>query len=525
MHGSIIDRIGKYEVQSEIGLGAFGRVFRAYDPTVNRPVAIKILTAEGKDLITRFRTEASAAGNLRHKNIVTIYEFGEHKGRPFIAMELLEGSDLSQVIAAPGSLTLLQKMRIMSQVAEGLHCAHSNGVLHRDVKPANIKLLPDGTVKILDFGIARLTRDREATRLTQQGDLIGTILYMAPEQFSGSEVDRLCDIFAYGSIYYELLAGKHPFASSDPRNVMFKITFQDPEPLREVAPEVPEGLEHIVNRALQKDRDLRYQNLRDLLIDAKPILLELEHRHAAALLAAAQEHFGRGEFEAAEAKAIEVIDLDLGIREAHEIREAVQKQIHLRVVRPKIDTLLRSAEENVAKKRFSEAVANYEAALRLDRTNAGIREQLDGARNLLERGRKAASLLSDARIELEQGHLEAAASNVAAALELDPENEEGSRIRRRIDHEAEARRRREIRATALREARSLLDANDPDAALLALGELATTAGKDTEIAAVVERANAAREEIARARQRAEGISRAGGQPRSAGWNVPKRSHR
>src|SRR6516225_2073153 len=174
------DYIGKYEIEAIIGEGAFGRVYRAHDPTVNRPVAIKVLTGEGKELISRFRMEASAAGNLRHKNIVTIYEFGEHKGRPFIAMELLEGEDLSQVIARQESLTLLEKIRIMSQAAEGLHCAHSNGVLHRDVKPANIKLLADGTVKILDFGIARVTRDRDATRLTQKGDLLGTILYMAP---------------------------------------------------------------------------------------------------------------------------------------------------------------------------------------------------------------------------------------------------------------------------------------------------------------------------------------------------------
>src|SRR5712692_11277646 len=139
----MIARIGKYEIQMELGQGAFGRVFRAFDPTVGRLVAVKIMTSAGdRDLITRFRNEATAAGNLRHKNIVTIYEFGEEKGVPFIAMEYLEGEDLHHVISSRKALTLLQKVQIMSQVAEGLHCAHQRRVVHRDVKPANIMLLP-----------------------------------------------------------------------------------------------------------------------------------------------------------------------------------------------------------------------------------------------------------------------------------------------------------------------------------------------------------------------------------------------
>lgn len=506
MPGSTINRIGKYEIQAELGEGAFGRVYRAYDPTVNRPVAIKVLTGEGKDLITRFRTEASAAGNLRHKNIVTIYEFGEHKGRPFIAMELLEGDDLSQVIANHKSLTLLDKMRIMSQAAEGLHCAHANGVLHRDVKPANIKLLADGTVKILDFGIARLTRDMESTRLTQQGDLIGTILYMAPEQFSGSEVDRLCDIFAYGAIYYELLTGKHPFASPDPRTAMFKITFEDPAPLRQLDPTIPEAVEQIVTRALQKDRELRYQSLRDLLIDAKPVLLDLERERANSLLVVARDLFARGELEAAEAKAVEVIDLDLGIREAHDIREAVQKQLQARILQPRIQSLLRTAEESLALKRFGDAVTNFEAALRLDRTNAGIRKQLESARELLERGKKVSLLMLDARIECDQGHLEKAAQKVAAALELDPEHRDCQRLRAQIEQEIETGRQRELRESALRQVEALLDAEQADAALEVLNQLGVDAVSENRIPALLERANTLRERIARAQRRAGHIA-------------------
>src|SRR5579872_6824567 len=151
-----VKKIGKYEIQAELGQGGFGRVYRAFDPTVGRPVALKILTAEGsRDVITRFRNEATSAGNLRHRNIVTIYDYGEFNGRPYLAMELLEGEDLTNIIHSRKPLTLLEKMDIMDQVADGLDCAHNNGIVHRDVKPANIRLLPDGTVKILDFGIAR----------------------------------------------------------------------------------------------------------------------------------------------------------------------------------------------------------------------------------------------------------------------------------------------------------------------------------------------------------------------------------
>ena len=498
----MIDRIGKYEIQAEIGEGAFGRVYRAYDPTVNRPVAIKVLTAEGKDLITRFRTEASAAGNLRHKNIVTIYEFGEHKGRPFIAMELLEGKDLTEVIAEQQTLTLLEKMHIMSQVAEGLHCAHSNRVLHRDIKPANIKLLPDGSVKILDFGIARVTRDRDSTRLTQKGDILGTILYMAPEQFSGAEVDRLCDIFAYGAIYYELLSGSHPFASSDPRSVMFKVTFEEPAPLRSINPAIPELLDQIVLRALQKDRELRYQSLRDLLIDSKPLLLELERERATCLLAEAKDLFARGDLEAAEAKAVEVIDLDLGIREAHEIREVAQKELQHRIVQPRIEALLRAAEQDMASNRFAEAVLNFEAALRLDRSNASIRDSLENARSLLERGRNVARLVLEARVALERGEPAAAAEKAAAALELDPEHADGQRLRAKADKQVEALQQQQIRESVLRAAGDLIASEQPDAAIEALQSIAD----DAPVAALLERARSLKAELARRKRRAEGIA-------------------
>ena len=180
-----MDQIGRYKLEAELGRGGCGRVYRAFDPTVGRTVAIKLLiTNTDKELLTRFRNEASASGKLHHRNIVTVYDFGEQDGTPYLVMEYLQGEDLHKLSAKGQQLTLIEKMSIMAQVAEGLHHAHQNGIVHRDVKPANIMVLSDGSVKIMDFGIARLL-SQTGTRLTRDGAMIGTVSYMAPEQFQG----------------------------------------------------------------------------------------------------------------------------------------------------------------------------------------------------------------------------------------------------------------------------------------------------------------------------------------------------
>src|SRR5687767_15058597 len=191
--------IGKYRIEEEIGRGGFGQVYRAFDPAMSRRVAIKILLSQkDPDLLARFKNEASAAGKLRHRNIVTVYDYGEHENKPYLVMEFLEGEDLQMIVSSNRTLSLLEKTSIITQVAEGLQHAHHNGIVHRDVKPANIMILKDGTAKIMDFGIARALI--ESARLTQHGSLLGTLSYMAPEVFQGTDVDHLCDIFSLGVI-------------------------------------------------------------------------------------------------------------------------------------------------------------------------------------------------------------------------------------------------------------------------------------------------------------------------------------
>ncbi|MBC8166769.1 MAG: serine/threonine protein kinase, partial [Bryobacteraceae bacterium] len=185
----MLTRIGKYEIRSEIGKGGFGRVYLAHDPSVDRLVAIKILTSQADPAVLgQFRAEAKTTGNLRHKNIVTVYDFGEHEGVPFLVMELLEGRNLQEVLEEGEAMSLMVKLHVLSQTAEGLHHAHRMGVVHRDVKPANIMLLAGGAVKIMDFGIANLVNLSPADR-TRSQELTGTTRYMAPEQFSGAPAD------------------------------------------------------------------------------------------------------------------------------------------------------------------------------------------------------------------------------------------------------------------------------------------------------------------------------------------------
>ena len=499
-------RIGKYEIQAELGRGGFGRVFRAYDPAVGRQVAIKVLTAEGdKSLSTRFRNEAAAAGKLRHKNIVTVYDFGEYKGTPFLVMEYLEGEDLHQIMSSGGAPTLLEKVGIMSQVAEGLYCAHQNGVIHRDVKPANIMVLRDGTVKIMDFGIARMLRE-DATRLTRKGDLIGTMLYMSPEQFTSSDVDALCDIFAYGVIYYELLTGKHPFRAADAAAMMYKITVEDPEAVRRLAPECPQELEDMVHRAIQKDRDLRYQSMREIQLDAEPILITLQQERAAGLIAGAQALFDKQDLDAARRMVLEGLDLDPSNRIGRQLREALQKALQRTTLQPRIDALLNRAGEDLEARRFAEAIQNLEAALRLDRSNAAVLARLEDARAALERSRKAARLMADARREYQRGDLHASRDRVSEALREDASNPEAPVILKRLEDEIRVREDAKELKEGLAKASSLMAMHSFDEAVAALERLAAQHPQSEEAGHLLERSRAEKLESERRQRLRSGLA-------------------
>ncbi len=221
-------KIGKYAVVGRIGRGGMGMVYRGWDEVLEREVAVKTLTVEGtldQESRQRFQIEARAAARLQHANIVTVFELGEDRGLPFIAMELLPGVDLETLMRSGEPLLLEEKLEIMVQVLRGLHFAHEHGIVHRDIKPSNIRLLEDGTAKIMDFGIAKLG----GTGVTKTGMMVGTVHYMSPEQIRGKKLDGRSDVFSSGVILYELLCGKRPFVGDSPTAVLDQALAKDSE--------------------------------------------------------------------------------------------------------------------------------------------------------------------------------------------------------------------------------------------------------------------------------------------------------
>src|SRR5579859_8170040 len=250
-------QIGKYKLTDLLGQGAMGVVYRALDPVLNRHVAIKLMSqgiAADAELRDRFMREAQAAGSLQHPNIITIFDFGEADGHLFIAMEYIDGADLSEIIERRDVLPLSAKLDIAIDVLHALHYAHSRGVVHRDIKPANIRVSADGRAKLMDFGIARL----ESSTMTKSGMLVGTPNYMAPEQVTSGQVSPATDIFSLGVVLYELLTYRKVFEGDTLHAVLYKIVSEDPPSLRD-ARDVPGPLRGIVEKALAKDPTARYQ--------------------------------------------------------------------------------------------------------------------------------------------------------------------------------------------------------------------------------------------------------------------------
>ena len=275
-------QIARYRVLGELGRGAMGVVYRAEDPALDRVVALKtILLSDDvdnrKEYEKRFAIEARAAGKLNHPNIVTTFDFGEEGDLAFLAMELLEGTDLRTRLK-DGALATEEAVEITLQVAEGLAFAHERGVVHRDVKPGNIMLLERGGAKIMDFGIARMHSEDFKT---STGMVLGTPRFMSPEQIAGGAVDQRSDIFSLGVVLYEMLTGQMLFAGADSPQIAHNVTTLEHEPPSRRNREVSSLLDFVVARALKKDPAVRYQDAYELASDLRTCLAELQGRSPA----------------------------------------------------------------------------------------------------------------------------------------------------------------------------------------------------------------------------------------------------
>ncbi|MEM8931600.1 MAG: protein kinase [Acidobacteriota bacterium] len=257
-------QIGKYQLQERIGVGGFGEVYKGFDPYIKRPVAIKTCTSNSEEIRSRFFQEAEIAGNLHHRNITTVYDFGVENDLPYLIQEYLEGEDLDAKIKRRDYLPLAEKLLYLIQIARGLAHAHAQGVMHRDVKPSNVRVLADGTTKIMDFGIAKLAQT--STGLTQTGMTLGTAAYLSPEQIRGERADVRTDIFSFGVTAYELLTFERPFDGDQISAVLYRLLHDVPRPIPELWPAAPPALVELVDRCVAKDPQRRYRDGGELLV-------------------------------------------------------------------------------------------------------------------------------------------------------------------------------------------------------------------------------------------------------------------
>ncbi|HEX7317123.1 MAG TPA: LpqB family beta-propeller domain-containing protein [Pyrinomonadaceae bacterium] len=280
IRGTLVSKeIGNYRVEKLLGAGGMGEVYLAFDARLNRKVALKILPPEfvaDAERVARFEREARAVSALNHPNLVTIYDLGRLDGLHYIAMEYVEGRTLREV--AGSRIKLKELLSVVTQAAEALAAAHAAGVVHRDVKPENIMLRADGYVKVLDFGLAKLlepTSDGGAAE-TQAGAVMGTLAYMSPEQAAAEPLDPRTDVWSLGVVLYELATGRKPFVGNNRRETVNAILSEEPAPATETDPALPPELDHILSKALEKDRELRYQTVSDLRADLKRLWREIE---------------------------------------------------------------------------------------------------------------------------------------------------------------------------------------------------------------------------------------------------------
>ncbi len=419
-----------------------GTVYQAHDPVIHRKVALKTMIpglADTPELKARFLREAQAAGGLRHRNIVTVYDLGEDRGQPYIAMEFIEGVDLEHVIQRKDPVSVEWKIDVIRQVCEGLGHAHKNGIVHRDVKPANIRVTAEGEVKIMDFGIAHL----QSSKMTKNGLVLGTIHYMAPEQVDGKEVDLRADIFSVGAIAYELLAYRRAFEGETLTGVMLHIVREDPDLTAIPKSAYSPGLERIVARALAKRVEDRYQTLDAMRDDLEKLVRQTAvHLEEAAGVAEAEKQRAAqesAEIQAAVGEARRAGQLQKALSLCRRLAEKGDEPASRRLT-AEVEEAIRDKEtEQLSSLALGYAVDGdlelaYKIAGRLENLAPGSARHRDLVKYLdEEKARRAAfALLATAQEHIVLGNLEEAQTAAEEVLRTQPDHALAREIRDRV---------------------------------------------------------------------------------------------
>ena len=489
----VAQKFGKYEIIAELGRGGLGVVYKARDPLIGRLVALKALAPEvlaDPDLLMRFYREAQAAANLQHPNVVTIYDLGEISGSPYIAMELVEGATLREIIDRQSPIPLAQKLSIIRQFCAGLAHAHQHGVVHRDVRPSNILVMTDGTA-VVDFGIARL----ESSSMTKTGMSIGTVQYSSPEQINTGTLDARSDIFAAGVVIYEFLTYRRPFDGKTMAAVIDEVMKKEPAPLRQFVPDIPAELETIVGRCLVKNPEARYQKLDEMLSDLAPIAQSLQQNLAEHLMGQVPDLIARSDFAQARDVLLNILTLDRGHSTAKILLAEVNSEIKRSEVSTKITDFLNKGQASLHAGDFQGAAKSLEEALNIDPNHAEAQSLLATARRELERSAEVRKRLVASQNAYLSGNPTDAEISLKKVLELDPKNAEALTLLQQIRNERGEREKRLWLQEGLWQARNLLQQNSFEEACQKLAQLQNAFPAEVEVQQL----------LAEARQKAESL--------------------
>ena len=442
-------KIHRYEVVDRLGRGGMGELYLARDPLLDRLVAIKVLRTgfEGSDLRERFAREARSAARLAHINIVTIFDVGEHDGQPYIAMEYVRGETLFQQIQRKVPLPLSTKLQYIDELCAGLGHAHKAGIVHRDIKPANLIISADGALKILDFGIARLAD----SNMTQEGSVMGTLNYMSPEQLTGQPIDHRSDIFAVGAVFYELLTYQQAFPGGIDSGVLSRIIDGRFTPFERVDTRVDRNLARIVERAMAKEPNERFEDLKHMREELARVRQRLDSRTLAAFTSSAADG--------------ETVAIETPVATPRTPRRGTNREEIQRRRAEELAAYLDAARDAFKAGRFEEASAACERALILDPESEEALELSERAREAIEQS-QVREWLGEAQNELQQGNLGRARDLVSRVFSLDANSAAGNALRIAIQ---QAERQNQI-DEILGRGRLALESGDADAAFAALDE-------------------------------------------------------
>jgi eukaryotic-like serine/threonine-protein kinase len=418
---SAITKIGRYRITGELGRGGMGIVYQGEDRLIGRRVAIKTLTEVTPELRERFYLEARS-GILSHPNIVTVYELGEHEGSPFIAMEFIEGDSLEKILRTQKRLSLLEALSIVEQICAGLGYAHGHGVVHRDVKPANILVRPDGRITIVDFGIARLAD--QTKQLTKTDTLLGTFHYIAPERLKGEVSDGKADIWSVGVMLYEMLTGELPFKGRDV-SALYRVIHEPYVPLGEHIQDMPDDLSRVFDKALAKQLDARYATAEEMAFDLHVLAQGLKHDRVGSLLETARRLTDQNQFASARTVLLQAQRVDPANSEARILLVDVQDRLSHLHREEQLRQLIDEVRDAETGRRWSDVVELLKQAQRLDTGNAfNLAERLQTAQDEKSKQQKVLELWKQANDARDLGDLAGAQDYLGQALKIDSRNTE-----------------------------------------------------------------------------------------------------